>query len=617
MYYILHKNGCWDICGEAICLRNAYPAINGRPLSPVRVSTGDDFILYELETGSVRLQFSRRGNEVEVVCCVFGVPGIHDMEPVAWATVEHAAHVFVQGARMGGPSGCHDIEGDVPGSSGLIALYSKKGVFFVYGLDHRRYANSYSVKKARGLFGEESVCLSGGFNLENTAGGDFALPSLFFTEEKELAAGLRGCAGKIAAHMGARTHRPPVFHWCSWYYLYENLDQKILEEYMNAFKREREIPFRYIQIDAGYAPSLGDWLLPNHRFPEGLQKAAETIGKAGYVPGIWIGPFMVGDQSRLYKTHPDWVLHDQEGNPVTELTSYNEPKMWGNRDGNYYVLDASHPDALAYLREVFCTLREWGFRLFKTDFMVWNMHDTSKVRRYDPGLTSVEIFRNTLQMIRESIGEDSYLLGCIAPFLPFIGYADGMRIAGDVGAQWGEDYGPVNMIRELAADNYFNHVYWQNDPDSVLLRDFEIHLKPCEIRSLALYQALSGGAVTVSDPIHRIGEDRRELLRFIIPDGKVSPRLPYLGQDREDVVLLHELEQGNLLYVLNPTDRPLMVAYRFGDLFGEKEWYVRRYGREETERSDLFTTVLQPHDSALLFLTKEPLEAEPGNLWKW
>ena len=617
MYYTLHKNGCWDICGEAVCLRNVYPAINGRPLSPVRVSAGDDFLLYELETGRVKLQFSQRGSEVEVACSIFGVPGIHDMEPVAWASVEHAAHVFVQGARMGGPSGCHDIEEDVPESSGLIALYSEKGAFFVYGLDHRRYANSYSVKKTRDLFGEESVCLSGGFNLEYTADGDFALPSLFFTEEKELAAGLRGCAGKIAAHMGARTHRPPVFHWCSWYYLYENLDQQILEEYMGAFQKEREIPFRYIQIDAGYAPSLGDWLLPNHRFPEGLQKAAETIRQAGYVPGIWIGPFMVGDQSRLYKDHPDWVLHDRAGRPVTELASYNEPKMWGNRDGNYYVLDASHPGAMAYLREVFCTLREWGFRLFKTDFMVWNMHDTSKVRRYDPGLTSVEILRNTLQMIRESIGEDSYLLGCIAPFLPFIGYADGMRIAGDVGAQWGEDYGPVNMIRELAADNYFNHVYWQNDPDSVLLRDVEIHLKPHEIRSLALYQALSGGAVTTSDPIHRIGEDRRELLRFIIPDGKVRPRLPYLGQAREDVVLLHELEQGNLLYALNPTDRPLTVVYRLEELFGERGWYIRRYGRKETERSDLFTTVLQPHDSVLLFLTKEPLEAEPENLWKW
>ncbi|HCT92316.1 MAG TPA: hypothetical protein DF613_13210 [Lachnospiraceae bacterium] len=141
-------------------------------------------------------------------------------------------------------------------------------------------------KKTRNLFGEESVLLSGGFNLESTVGGDLVLPSVFFTEEKKLAGGLHNCAKKIAAHMGARTHRPPVFHWCSWYYLYENLDQQILEEYMDAFKKEQDIPFCYIQIDAGYAPGLGGWLLPSHRFPEGLKKAAETIERAGYAPGM-------------------------------------------------------------------------------------------------------------------------------------------------------------------------------------------------------------------------------------------------------------------------------------------------------------------------------------------
>lgn len=196
---------------------------------------------------------------------------------------------------------------------------------------------------------------------------------------------------------------------------------------------------------------------------QGLKKAAETIINAGYEPGVWIAPFIVGDQSGLCKNHPDWLLHDLEGNLVTEIRSYNEPKVWGNLDSNYYVLDTSHPEALAYLKEVFQTLKKWGFSMYKTDFMLWNMHDTSKVQRFDSSMTSVEILRNTLKTIREAIGEESYLLGCIAPFLPFIGYADGMRIAGDVGAQWAEDYGPVNMIRELAADNYFNNIYWQND----------------------------------------------------------------------------------------------------------------------------------------------------------
>ena len=160
------------------------------------------------------------------------------------------------------------------------------------------------------------------------------------------------------------------------------------------------------------------------------------------------------------------------------------------------MLDTSHPEALAYLKTVFETMRSWGFRLFKTDFMLWNMQDSSKVCRYGKGKTSVEILRDTLQVIREAIGEESYLLGCIAPFLPFIGYADGMRIAGDVGAQWNGAYSPENLLREITADNYFQQIYWQNDPDGVMLRDFDNFLTSREIRSLALLQAISGGVVT-------------------------------------------------------------------------------------------------------------------------
>ena len=624
MNYRLHRNGQWDILGNYVQVLNAYPAVNGARLSPVNVSVGDDFIMYQLETGQIRLDFFQRDGRVEVRCSVCGLRGIHDIELFADAAVENAENAFVQGFGMEGPSGCRSVRTeDKKGkekelmSNGLIALFNDDGAFFVYALDHRHYVNRYCVGTCEKMFADESVYLSGGFNLENTAGDELTLPAVYFTEEKTLFDGLQNCAGKIAENMGARTTKPPVFHWCSWYYLYQNLSQEILEEYLAGFRKAEKDAFRYIQIDAGYTPHLGDWLLPNHLFPEGLEKAAKTILDAGYEAGVWIAPFIVGDQSELFKTHPDWILRDLEGRPVTRIQSYNEPKVWGSIDCNYYVLDTSHPDALSYLEKVFRTLKAWGFSLFKTDFMLWNMYDTSKVRRYDSSLTSVEILRNTLKMIREAIGEESYLLGCIAPFLPFIGYADGMRIAGDVGAQWAEDYGPVNMLRELQADTYFNHIYWQNDPDSVLLRDFAIHLQPHEIYSLALLQALSGGAVTTSDPIHEISEERRELLHFITPREKVRPQLPYFGQEREDIVLLHRLKQGNLLYAMNPTDRPLTVVYRFQEFFQEKEWYIRTYGGNASEKSELYTTILKPHDCVLLFLTRQPLERVPENLWEW
>ena len=400
------------------------------------------------------------------------------------------------------------------------------------------------------------------------------------------------------------------------------MDQALLEETLAGMRASPDLGFQYVEIDAGYTPSIGDWLTPNQRWPGGLERAARTILEAGYQPGVWVAPFIVGERSALYREHPDWVLKGADGQPVVQLRSYTEPKMWGNRDSNYFVLDASHPEALAYLDRVFRTLRGWGFSFFKTDFMLWNMHDTATVRRHDMRLTSVEILRRVLEVIRNAIGEDSYLLGCIAPFMPFIGYADGMRIAGDGGARWAEPFGPLNLLRELPCDNYCNHVFWQNDPDALLLRDFDTFLTETEVESLVLLQALSGGALNTSDPVHLLPEARKALLRFVLPDGKRTPELPRFGGEGRELVLLHRLAQGNLLFVLNPTDGPLPVCLRLSELFGGADWYQYRY-RAGTEgacvstREDLFAETLPPHAAALVFVTAQPLTEKPRNLWNW
>ena len=106
-----------------------------------------------------------------------------------------------------------------------------------------------------------------------------------------------------------------------------------------------------------------------------------------------------------------------------------------------------------------------------------------------------------------------------------IGYADGMRIAADCGARWAEPFGPVNLLQELPADSYFNHIFWQNDPDAMIIRDFDTFLTDPEVRSLVLMQALSGGAVSTSDPVHLMSESRKELLRSSSPHGVPTPEI--------------------------------------------------------------------------------------------
>ena len=623
MKFIIHTDGSFDLLGAEFRLLDCYPAVNGRPLRPLGVEAAAERIVYRLPEGRVELRFRTEADGRLILdCAAAGLPGIHDLSPLDAAVIEGAERVFVQGQGMEGPSGDFALAGKEvpPASHGLTALHAGDRTFLAYGEDHRRYSLSFQASVRETPFGA-APRFRAVFNLEGTAGEAVILPSLFFEEAGGLASALNHCARRIAAAMGARKKQPPAFFWSSWYHAYETMDQAALEQTLSEI-RKAEIPFQYIELDAGYTPHLGDWLTPNHRWPGGLKRAAETIRAAGFQAGVWVGPFIVGDSSELYRTHPDWVLHGPDGKPVVQLRSYTEPKIWGNPDCDYYILDASHPGALAYLQSVFETLRGWGFTFFKTDFMLWNMRDSATVRRYDPSLTSVEILRRVLDTVRAAIGEESYLLGCIAPFLPFVGYADGMRLAGDCGAQWAEPYGPVNLLRELPCDNYFNHVFWQNDPDAMLLRDRHTHLSPTEVRSLALLQALSGGAVSTSDPIGSLSADRKRLLRFVEPKGAVTPELPYLGQRRRELVFLHRLSrEKSLLFVLNPTEEPLTVAFRFAELLGEGSWYRTAMDWEaeapESVREEVWLETLAPHASALLFLTERPLERLPENLWNW
>ena len=611
MGFLIHQDGSFDLSAGPVTLRGAYPAADGTPLRPVRVETAEDRAVYFLPEGRrMELRFAPFGKGASVTARLTGFSAAHDVSVFAAAAAEGGGLAFRQGKGMAGPSGFVRSEEDDFESDGILALGGDRGVCTLCVPDQTRF---------RSRFVRKDGAYSALFDGEGCFGEEETLPALCLDAAGSFDEGLRACAGRIAGAMGARPVTIPAFHWCSWYYLYHNLDETILEEYLRGFSAlKADAPFSHIQIDAGYFPACGDWLLPSPRFPEGLKKAADAIRAAGYEPGIWIGPFMVGDASQLYRDHPDWMLRGADGTLVRCWTWYNEPKVWGYRDCDYYVLDTSHPDAMAYLRGVFRTLRSWGFTLFKTDFLFWGLQDSSGVLRHAPGKTSVEYFRDVLAMIREEIGEDARWLGCISPFLPAVGYVDMMRVAGDVGAQWERTgFGPENMIRELTADQYFNGVYWQNDPDAVMLRDFHIHLRQEQIEALALLAAVSGGTVYTSDPVHEIAPDRLALLRLIRPRHVLRPEYPLWEKDRPTTLIVNRLPRGTVLYWFNPTDDEVTETPDWDALLPAEQAHFRFLHGEEQKREDVVYFRVPPRSGRLLFASEDPIPREPENLWEF
>src|SRR5205814_1276103 len=142
-----------------------------------------------------------------------------------------------------------------------------------------------------------------------------------------------------------------------------------------------------------------------------LEALVERIGATGRRTGIWVAPFLVGAKSRVFDEHRDWLI------PGT-LAGHN----W---DQDTYGLDATHPGAQEYLRRTFTMLRAVGIDYFKIDFIYAGALDGPRHSGADP----ITAYRSGVQLIRETIGPDAYLLGCGAPILPTVGLVVAMRVS--------------------------------------------------------------------------------------------------------------------------------------------------------------------------------------------
>ncbi|WP_417691646.1 alpha-galactosidase [Roseibium sp.] len=61
--------------------------------------------------------------------------------------------------------------------------------------------------------------------------------------------------------------------------------------------------------------SLGDWDIDTTKYPDGLAPLVDHVTSLGMEFGLWFEPEMVNPTSRLFETHPEWVLQ-VEGRPL-------------------------------------------------------------------------------------------------------------------------------------------------------------------------------------------------------------------------------------------------------------------------------------------------------------
>lgn len=609
-------DGALTLTAGGMTLAGIYPAIDGTPIRPQHVTVSPEQVTWTLSSArTLTLTISRQQDRVRLGLRLTGLvqaPGRIDL--LHGGSVAGGLKAWCMAQGMGGGARCIDLPHSTEQrSSSCTAVRADDGSSLgFWATDHRRFTCSAYWQGSTLRFGFDTECIP-------LPDGTLELPELIIAHGADFWSMLTAMCDEIGT-AGGVIPRARQRTWCSWYYHYHHFSRADLDATLLGLN---SLPDRggvtTVQIDAGYCTSLGDWLEPNHLWPGGLQSAFQAIRDAGFTPGIWIGPFMVGSRSRLARQHPDWLLRHRDGTLVTPIRNYGEHRLWHYPDEEYYSLDTSHPDAFAALRSIFKTLVGWGAGYVKTDFLYWGFQDSREVLRTTPGRTSVEYVRDVMSMIRNELGQERYLLGCIAPYMPCLGLVDGMRIAGDIGPQWSGGFDPQNMLDESLHAQPVDGRWFQSDPDALLVRDFHSGFKQHEVEALALWQAMTGGNLCTSDPLHRCAADRLLLWRFC--DSSQAPHaavIPDYGNSRTERLAVRDLG-GNrwALLALNATDRPLHVSLPVARLIPRQSTIAHPWGPGATGEPgpvETLTADLPAHTARLWLLADQVQARLPATL---
>lgn len=255
---------------------------------------------------------------------------------------------------------------------------------------------------------------------------------------------------RFGSAAGARTTAPSPRVWCTWYQYFEDVRASDVIENLRAID-DRGLDVDVVQIDDGWSLGTGEWTASNPRFGS-LPATVDAIRQSGRRAGIWAAPFSVGAGSTVAREHPDWLVGDAGRN-------------WGD---DLRGLDLTHPGVRDYLARVFTDIRDLGIDYVKLDFLYSGAIPGA---RWDAEATPISAYRSGLELIRDVLGDDAFLLGCGAPILPSVGLVDAMRVSGDTFHEGGEDGSQGLRGRmSLEARSWQHRRFWVNDPDCVVAR---------------------------------------------------------------------------------------------------------------------------------------------------
>jgi len=628
--WILHDDGTFDIYAGSIRLTNCRPSINGQSIFVRNTFMGDSpkgkRIIYEVDGGFVMLDLRTHSNTISIGAEISGMKNAPVwFNPLGEGCLSGATRFFKQGLGTGGQSGIFNIRQSSNKSAVkypeeeawsydsflMTGLIAENGDTLSIGAyeqtDFIQRSCIYNRPRRKGLndrsFGNESVFFESGFATENIPLKDefIRLPDLFIYAGNQPYGTMQNLAWSISEQNQARRDTNTNYFWSSSQDFRTSFSFKYLTEQLEILDGLTvSIPLQTIQIGAGYCVP-GDWLDTNDGWPRTMEEPARQIFQRRYRAGIYVAPFVAHEKSRIFRFHPHWILKDTDNNPIV---------MDEDTNGKLYALDGSHEDVKDYIGKVFREFRKMGFTYYEIDNLSWGLQDSLDVNRSKKGKSSVQIFRAIMDIIREEIGAGSFITANRAPYSPLIGYVDAMRIDKDHTWKW-EDETTGHILNESYNTQYFNNVFWQNDPDVVFLRNYKLDFTSDEQKSLALWTGFMGGAIGISDNFNLMESEKLQLWRFLEPFRRPeSAMLPFWGGSIKNKVAIKRFkkEKAWAVLILNDSGESVTESYQMYDLIGEKDAWVFVWEPGFSlglGKGNSLTVLLGSHESKLYYIAEE------------
>ena len=341
----------------------------------------------------------------------------------------------------------------------------------------------------------------------------------------------------------------------------------------------------------------GDWL-ENETFSKGMKQIADEIRADGFLPGIWLCPFSVAENSKIAQEHPEYLLQRCDGKGPMRIS--DEFAYFA------YAIDPTSPGGADYLARVMKRISiEWGFRYIKMDYMISGVQPGA---RYNKKASALQSFRQGMEIIRSSVAPDTFLLGCTCPITPAIGLVDGMRISNDIFNDWNS---LIDVFSRVTKRYFYHRKVFLNDADCVIIRKKENEddfcLRNCirtdsEIRVYLTCISAAGGILMLSDKMPLLSSAQIALLSKLFPLNTITAcPLDLMESDCPGILDFGMRGNTRIVALINWDDYPKHMRVAASGAAWEF-WSGSFMGTA----AGTFETLIPPHDVNLLFFTCIP-----------